>query len=138
MSVWSILKRWWRGSQKKRKYLNVLDTSLQLKYIDPTTQRRQKKRTSKSAIGLSYDSRRVEPEQLWDIFSVREQEVTALTCLGYTNPQIAARLGLSIETVKTYLENVSNKSNLRNKTELRVFFASWDFGDWERREDPYR
>jgi len=140
MSIWRSLKRWWRGPQKKRTYLNVLDTSLQLRFIHPAAQekRKQKKLASDSAVNLPYDPREDEREQLWDILSARERDVTALTCLGYTNPQIAARLGLSIETIRTYLENVSNKSQLRNKAELRVFFASWDFSAWERRKDPYR
>ena len=140
MSVWRLLKRWWRGPQKKRKYLNVLDTPLQLRYMHPAAQekRKQKKRTSNSAVSQPYDPRQTKREQLWNILSAREQDVTALTCLGYTNPQIAARLGLSVETIRTYLENVSNKSDLKNKAELRVFFASWDFSAWERRKDPYR
>lgn len=140
MSVWRLLKRWWRGPQKKRKYLNVLDASLQLRYVHPAAQekRKQKKHTSNSVLSLPYDPRQAEREQLWNMLSAREQDVTALTCLGYTNPQIAARLGLSVETIRTYLENVSNKSDLKNKAELRVFFASWDFSAWERRKDPYR
>ena len=140
MSIWRSFKRWWQGPQKKRKYLNVVDSSLQLRYIHPAAQekRKQKKRTSNSAVNLPYDPKQDGREQLWNILSAREQDVTALTCLGYTNPQIAARLGLSIETIRSYLENVSNKSDLKNKAELRVFFASWDFSAWERRKGPYR
>jgi DNA-binding NarL/FixJ family response regulator len=93
MSVWSLLKRWWRGPQKKRKYLSVLDAPLQLRYIHPAAQekRKQKKRTSNSVVSQPYDPRQTKREQLRKILSAREQEVTALTCLGYTNPQIAAR-----------------------------------------------
>ncbi|MBE3117956.1 MAG: helix-turn-helix transcriptional regulator [Candidatus Atribacteria bacterium] len=39
----------------------------------------------------------------WQSLSPREQEVTALACRGYTNRQIAARLGVSAETVKTHV-----------------------------------
>jgi DNA-binding CsgD family transcriptional regulator len=57
--------------------------------------------------------------------------VTALTCLGYTNRQIAARLVLSPETVKTHLRNVLRKFDLPTKAELRRALADWDFGDWD-------
>lgn len=60
--------------------------------------------------------------------------MTALTCLRFTNPQIAARLGLSKETVKTYLQKVLNKLGLQSKADLRVVFAGWDFSAWERRK----
>ena len=68
------------------------------------------------------------------MLSPREQDVTALTCLRFTNPQIAARLGLSKETVRTYLEKVLIRFNLQSKADLRVTFASWDFSEWERRK----
>jgi len=42
----------------------------------------------------------------WQSLSPREQQIAALTCLGYTNPQIAARLGLAVETVRTHTRNV--------------------------------
>jgi DNA-binding CsgD family transcriptional regulator len=137
MSIWRFLKHWWRGPQKKKKYF-FLSPSLQLIHPAAQEKRKQKKRTSSSTVSLHYDRRQDERERLWDVLSSRERDVTALTCLGYTNAQIAARLGLSIETIKTYLEHVSNKSDLRNKADLRVFFASWDFSAWERRSDPYR
>src|SRR5215207_7368011 len=139
MSIWKFLKHWWRGSQKKKKYF-FLAAPLQLRLTHPAAQekRKQKKRTSNSNGSLPHDSRQAERERFWNILSARERDVTALTCLGYTNTQIAARLGLSIATIRTYLEHVSNKLDLRNKTELRVFFASWDFSAWERRNDPYR
>jgi len=74
----------------------------------------------------------------WNYLSRRERDVTALTCLGYTNAQMAARFELSIETIKTYVQNVLHKLHLRNKADLRVLFANWDFSDWERRKDLYR
>src|SRR5687767_10936595 len=36
----------------------------------------------------------------WHSLSAREQEVTALICLGYTNYEIAVRLGISHTTIK--------------------------------------
>jgi DNA-binding CsgD family transcriptional regulator len=68
--------------------------------------------------------------QYWDALTLREQQVVAFICLGYTNRQIAARLGLSIETVKTHVKNVLLKLRVHSKTELRVMFSSGDFSEW--------
>jgi DNA-binding CsgD family transcriptional regulator len=136
MSIWRLFKRWRMGpQQKKKKYSYILRELLHLKLTKTTAQvkRKRKKRASDSqAVSLPYDPNTDERYQLWIMLSPREQEVTALTCLKYTNPQIAARLGLSIETVRTYLEKVLNKFGLDNKADLRVLFAQWDFSEWER------
>ena len=67
----------------------------------------------------------------WQAISPREQQVAALVCLNYTNRQIAARLGISHETVKTHVRNLLIKFDLRTKVELRQFLADWDFSEWE-------
>ena len=67
----------------------------------------------------------------WETLSPRERDITALTRLGCTNRQIAARLGISPETVKTHIRNVLIKFNLHSKTELRLALAAWDFSAWE-------
>jgi DNA-binding CsgD family transcriptional regulator len=68
----------------------------------------------------------------WNSLSPREKDVAAFVCLGYTNRQIGARLGISPETVKDRLESVFRKFNINKRTELRLIFANWDFGEWER------
>jgi len=69
--------------------------------------------------------------QRWQVLSPREQDVTALACLGYTNQQIAIRLSVSPETVKTHLHNAMLKFNLHSRSELRLRLATWDFSSWE-------
>jgi DNA-binding CsgD family transcriptional regulator len=66
----------------------------------------------------------------WEMLSLREREVVALTCLGFTNRQIAFQLGISADTVKTHLRNVLTKLQLHGKSELRLAFSSWDFSAW--------
>ena len=61
----------------------------------------------------------------------REQDVAALACLGYTNRQIAARLGISPDTVKTHVRNLLHKFELHSKDELRSLLQDWDFSAWE-------
>lgn len=67
----------------------------------------------------------------WQELSPREQQVAALSCLNYTNPQIAARLKISPETVKTHVRNMLAKFGLHSKAELRQVLADWDFSAWE-------
>jgi DNA-binding NarL/FixJ family response regulator len=69
-------------------------------------------------------------KQCWETLSGREQEVTALTCLGYTNRQMAARLHVSPTTVKGYVRRALVKWQTHGKEELRILLASWDFSDW--------
>ncbi len=68
----------------------------------------------------------------WERLSRREQQITALTCLGYTNKQIASRLGIMEETVKTHVKNVLVKFNLHRKTELEKAFSDWNFSKWDK------
>ncbi len=140
MSIWQFFKRWQatsRQKKKKRKYFYIPDNRfhLELTRAAALEKLKQKERTSDSQPDdLNSDKH----YHLWIRLSPREQDVTALTCLKYTNAQMAARLGLSIETVRSYLDNALNKLSLQNKTDLRVFFAGWDFSEWERRKDPQR
>jgi len=71
----------------------------------------------------------------WRSLSPREQDTAALACLGYTNRQIALRLGVSVETVKTHLQNAMLKFGLHGKTELRLLLEGWDFSAWDETTD---
>jgi DNA-binding CsgD family transcriptional regulator len=72
--------------------------------------------------------------QDWSSLSAREQEVAALTCLNYTNRQIAAQLNISPETVKTHIKNALVKFNLRTKQDLKQSLADWDFNAWGKHQ----
>ena len=71
-----------------------------------------------------------ELETRWDSLSDREQEVTALACMGYRNYEIAETLGISHETVKTHLQNIFTKFDIRSRKELRLALKDWRFDDW--------
>jgi DNA-binding CsgD family transcriptional regulator len=71
-----------------------------------------------------------ELKKLWDSLSDREKEITALTCLGYTNRQIAAKLRIAVNTVKGYVKQALAKYQLHSKAELRNLLEEWDFSDW--------
>ncbi len=70
--------------------------------------------------------------RLWYSLTHREQQITALICLGYTNRQIASRLAISEDTVKTHVANVQRKFGLHSKADLRLALADWDFSEFDR------
>jgi DNA-binding CsgD family transcriptional regulator len=70
--------------------------------------------------------------QRWQTLTPREQDVTALICLNYTTRQIAGRLRISPETVKTHVEHILSKFEVSDRSILRVLLSSWDFSGWER------
>jgi len=119
------------GSQQTNKYFHILDSVLRL--VDRTNPDIQEQRFSnhKPANVLtgrrSSDSDYMELYDRWLSLSPREQDVTVLTCKGYKNQQIAFQMGVSITTVKSYLQNVFYKLGVHSKTELRLKFVHFDF-----------
>jgi DNA-binding CsgD family transcriptional regulator len=71
-----------------------------------------------------------ELETSWDSLSEREQEVAALACMGRRNYEIAETLGISHETVKTHLQNIFTKFDIRSRKELRLALKDWRFDEW--------
>lgn len=81
--------------------------------------------------GLAQRNMAQENWRLWQSLSNREQQVAALVCLDYTNRQIAARLVISVETVKTHVRNILYKFGLHSKRQLSLHLSDWDFSDWD-------
>jgi len=63
----------------------------------------------------------------WDSLSSREQDVTILACKGDTDAEIASRLGLSVSTVRSYLQHIFFKTRVRNRRHLILKFAQFRF-----------
>lgn len=68
----------------------------------------------------------------WQTLSLREKDVVAFVCLGYTNQEIALRMNISPNTVKDRLSSVFRKFNIHRRNDLRMLFSLWDFSEWER------
>lgn len=68
----------------------------------------------------------------WQTLSLREKDVVAFVCLGYTNQEIALRMNISPNTVKDRLSSVFRKFNIHKRNDLRMLFSLWDFSEWER------
>jgi DNA-binding NarL/FixJ family response regulator len=60
----------------------------------------------------------------------REREIAELVRAGARNPEIAAQLFLSRETVERHLSNVPAKLGVRNRGELAASMRA--AADWER------
>lgn len=97
---------------------------------------RQQQRAEKEVVadftkvGLNQFLTQSELENRWAALSRREQQVVALVCLGYRNYEIAKILVISPDTVKTHLQGIFNKFDLRSGRELRVALKNWDFSEW--------
>jgi len=61
---------------------------------------------------------RLETENL----SERESEILAAVAKGYRDKEVAERLFLSVETVRTHLRNIYKKLNVRTRTEAVLKF----------------
>jgi DNA-binding NarL/FixJ family response regulator len=53
--------------------------------------------------------------------TAREQEIVRLVALGFHNPEIAERLGLKNVTVKSHINRIFHKLDLRDRVELVVY-----------------
>ena len=71
----------------------------------------------------------VELMDRWQLLSRREKQVTELTCLGYTNRQIAGKLRVSENTVNTHVKNAMKKFNMHGKLEMMTALRGWDFSE---------
>ena len=83
-----------------------------------------------ATVGLNQFLAQNEMEQRWSSLSRREQQVIALVCLGHRNHEIAKILTIAPETVKTHLQSIFDKFNLRSSKELRLALKDWNFHDW--------
>ena len=67
----------------------------------------------------------------WESLSERQQEVAALACLSYTNADIAEKLDISLETVKTHIKVILRKFKVLGRHQLRYILRKWDFSDFD-------
>jgi len=83
------------------------------------------------AFGVAQQEAAERTLQCWSSLSPREQQVAAMTCLECTNYEIAARLIISPDTVKSHMRSVLYKFDLHSKRQLRRRLADWDFSAFD-------
>ncbi len=129
MSFWQRLRRA-LSHQVLRVEQPVLDELQDL----AKQEQRPKEAVAADLLSMALVQRRVAQSSLqhWHTLSPREQEVTALVCLGYTNAQIAARLNVSASTVKSHVRSILHKFGLYRRSELQWALVDWDFSAWDR------
>ncbi|MBC1260805.1 response regulator transcription factor [Synechococcus sp. BSF8S] len=66
--------------------------------------------------------------------SEREQEVLELVVRGYQNPQIASRLHLSVETVRSHLRSAFQKLGASGRTQAAVMAVCQGLVSWHLEE----
>jgi len=134
------MKTIWEGllarlglKRTRRRQTYALDEALDIALVEQATkEQRSAEEYHADLVAFALAQRQAieDLNQRWEALSAREQDVTALTCLGYTNRQIAAKLKLKPETVKGYVQKVMIKFRLHGKGELRIRLGSWDFSKW--------
>lgn len=125
-----------KGPQQTNRYFHVLVSPLKLvNRRNPAAQENNTPNAKHSLTGgrRSTDKDTFELYDRWLSLSSRERQVTYFTCMGYKNEQIAFQMGVSVGTVKSYLQHVFFKIGVRSKTELRLKFYTFDF----ERNPPY-
>ena len=65
----------------------------------------------------------------WASLTHTETKIAALVCEGLTNPEIASKLMIGRETVKTHLASIYRKLNIKNRAELAAASARHDTTD---------
>lgn len=73
---------------------------------------------SERAIEAYLQKAQATPLDPYETLTTREREVLQLAAEGLSNPEIAARLGISPRTAETHRANLMRKLGLHNQTEL--------------------
>lgn len=72
---------------------------------------------------------------LWQSLTPRLRQAAALACLGHTNQEIAAQMGITVNTVKYYMRDILSACHVNSKTELAELLSEWDFDRWLLKQD---
>jgi len=134
MSIWHTFQKFFRleitpASQRSFALEGDLLLSLeQLAHYRGTTPRK----VAADLLARELQSLEVEREtwEKWQSLTEREQQVAALICLQYRTQQIATRLQIAPETVRSHVHNILHKMDLPNRITLRQLLAGWDFSSW--------
>jgi DNA-binding CsgD family transcriptional regulator len=133
MSIWQRLLYWigLRPTPGPRKYEITETLQISLKTIAQHEGRPEHDLLPDIlAAGLTQYSTNDRLWKKWESLTPREQEATASVCLGFTNGQMAARMGITEAGVKFHLRNVYAKFEVKNRSKLRQLLAGWDFSAW--------
>jgi DNA-binding NarL/FixJ family response regulator len=129
--IFLAIRSWFRPRSPRNFTLEV-ETLRTLQHIARQSQRTPEE-MAQGILGERLHELWLREENLrrWEKLTAREQQVAALICSGYTTRQIAARLKIRPETVKTYAEGMLAKFKVRDRKALRRMLQDWDFSAWD-------
>ncbi len=133
MTLWDrILRK--LGLRKTKRFFQLDENTVQSLRSLAKQEQRSEDDLAADLLSFALGQHETEEQNLqhWKELTVRQQEVAALICLGYTNQEIATRLSISPETVKSHIRNILGKFRLRRKSDLLRELSAWDFGAWNR------
>lgn len=134
MGIWHTFQKLFRsGVNTSSQRSFALDGDLLLS-LEQLAQHRRSTPREVAADLLARELQAVEVEretwEKWQVLTEREQQVAALICSQYRTNQIAQRLQIAPETVRSHVHNILNKMKLPNRIALRQSLADWDFSSW--------
>ena len=117
-----------KDQQQNTQYSYVLGDHLHLTKLENTAARENDLSDNIPAGGRRSTDRSYKGLAIyWNSLSAREQDVTILVCRGHSDAEIAMRLNISIATVRSYLQHVFLKTHIRNRKQLIIRFAGFEF-----------
>jgi DNA-binding CsgD family transcriptional regulator len=134
MSIRQNLMHWFGSKNKHSLRTYHLSEPLQLKLTSLATCEQRTEEELAEEIFATGLNQYQQSSGLWDTWrslTPREQQTTALVCLGYSNKQIGARMFITAETVKYHLHNALIKYKLKSRTQMQQLLKEWDFSAWE-------
>ncbi len=133
MSIWRVFHNLFRPQRTTSQRTFALDGDLLLS-LEQLARYRGSTPRKVAADLLARELLTVEVEretlQKWQSLTDREQEVAALVCLQLRTNQIAQRLQIAPETVRSHVHNLLGKMKLPNRIALRELLVDWDFSSW--------
>ena len=66
----------------------------------------------------------------WESLTARQKQVAMLIEKGMTNEEIARRLSVSVETIKTHVATILRKFNVHDKSEVRQMLGVMKTNHW--------
>lgn len=126
------IQSWWQRRQSANFTLNM-ETIRSLRFIAERERRTPEEVANQILLDALHERLTQEDNwQRWQSLTPREQDVAALICLNYTSRQVAAKLHISPETVKTHVEHVLAKFDVPDRNILRLLLSGWDFNNWDQ------
>ncbi len=125
--------RGWFRPRKSTNFTLDVDTLRSLEFLAKQEQRTPEE-IANQILGEAFRTHQAQGEkwQCWETLTPREQQITALICLNYTSREIATRLGISPETVKTHAEHILIKFGAADRNAMRMMLSGWDFSAWDQ------